>query len=860
MEITSLNLSSERRDTEIIIHDLCLKVVCYAPCCYGGGVKLRDGVHFINNELVHTDRDLLNSAEVMSCLEEECGQDWRSEAEDALYQQIMRGAPLCMACTDSYEPHVYTLADGTLSLTPKNDGVFIEDYNDLDADDDSDYDLYADDDFAKYNEDFDDAMIEADSRELAAEEATFKNDSTVELHYPTTTINTEEEEDCHLKEFKDSSLPPKCRVVYRKINGNLEVSYKSSSGYLFKCKSQLMKFEAKIKDMNDSQKNEGSSKLAQRLYPVDNNNEEQLEKVVEPSEIQEMLVNRSNVSSATKTIPSVFSTSLSIATTQSGSRNSSPSVSRVSTPKSSKSSPLLSAASTSLLGSKVSTPRRPDNSSARASKVSTAQAVSTPGVSKVSTPSGSNDSTPKASTVAVNSVQSPTVSKKTPKQRTPKLDKKLPTKDKSSGVSEKIVPLNSLDKMKAGEKRTSSPGRNNIEQEATKTLLPLPKNLLVVPGPSSDSPKISSTETKFEKAYQKVIQGLSVGKDPPTSADSKSKDVTKLVKAKKNMVGSEVKLKKPSSAPGSSSTPGPSSAPGSSSSTETSPTEPLDKTLQTAHCQVCKVDIPIDDVDKHIQESHSQGVNNKPGYCQLCPDKTIMTAHFLRKHRKDHHADVKNFRKKALLALKKDLDNSAVASDVADLDKTQPLPENDEDELIDEVDTSAEDIDKIGNFLSSTAPLPDHEHETVADIKALNNTINDPVNNKKKGRALGSKTKIKSLSGGSGKPTPKKRKSPRRVFTRVKRKTVSPKMKPVPDNDPGHPTSSLNARRKLEHVHSEGELCGDCSMTPRTPLTERREYSLARDNYIKEVGKKKGGNVKDEKIITISSKKKTVKK
>ena len=195
MEITSLNLSSERRDTEIIINDLCLKVVCYAPCCYGGGVKLRDGVHFINNELVHTDRDLLNSAEVMSCLEEECGQDWRSEAEDALYQQIMREAPLCMACTDSYEPHVYTLADGTLSLTPKNDGVFIEDYNDLDADDD--YDLYADDDFAKYNEDFDDAMIEADSRELAAEEATFKNDSTVELHYPTTTINTEEEEDCH---------------------------------------------------------------------------------------------------------------------------------------------------------------------------------------------------------------------------------------------------------------------------------------------------------------------------------------------------------------------------------------------------------------------------------------------------------------------------------------------------------------------------------------------------------------------------------------------------------------------------------------------------------------------------------------
>ena len=135
----------------------------------------------------------------------------------------------------------------------------------------------------------------------------------------------------------------------------------------------------------------------------------------------------------------------------------------VSTPKSSKSSPLLSAASTSLLGSKVSSPRRPDDSSARASKVSTAKAVSTPRVSKVSTPSGSNDSTPKASTVAVNSVQSPTVSKKTPKQRTPK----LPTKDKSSGVSEKIVPLNSLDKMKAGEKRTSSPGRNNIEQEAS---------------------------------------------------------------------------------------------------------------------------------------------------------------------------------------------------------------------------------------------------------------------------------------------------------------------------------------------------------------------------------------------------------
>ena len=110
-----------------------------------------------------------------------------------------------------------------MSLTPKNDGVFIEDYNDLDADDDSDYDLYADDDFAKYNEDFDDAMIEADSRELEAEEATFKNDSTVELHYPTTTINTEEEEDCHLKEFKDSSLPPKCRVVYRKINGSESV-------------------------------------------------------------------------------------------------------------------------------------------------------------------------------------------------------------------------------------------------------------------------------------------------------------------------------------------------------------------------------------------------------------------------------------------------------------------------------------------------------------------------------------------------------------------------------------------------------------------------------------------------------------
>ena len=284
--------------------------------------------------------------------------------------------------------------------------------------------------------------------------------------------------------------------------------------------------------------------------------------------------------------------------------------------------------------------------------------------------------------------------------------------------------------------------------------------------------------------------------------------------------------------------------------------------LETFVCHPCKKQsFPLRDLLKHKDQVHSHELKALRT-CDLCNNNELMKMHHLQKHRKEKH-DGEVFKKgrpkKELIksnhqALNDDISFTSQAS-TDELDDSSIGVGNISmdtstinDEILDNpLNSSAETVDKISDFLSQTVPLQTDD----VDVP------------KKGGRSKKPEAKQRSRSlGGAMKATPKKaKKSPRKNWTKKpKQASRSKVLAPVlSDNDPNHPTSSGNLRKKGRHVHDQSMDCSSCSLSPREKLPNAREYEteVIKDSVKKTKGKKRGQDpvVEEDKIISISAKK-----
>jgi len=284
--------------------------------------------------------------------------------------------------------------------------------------------------------------------------------------------------------------------------------------------------------------------------------------------------------------------------------------------------------------------------------------------------------------------------------------------------------------------------------------------------------------------------------------------------------------------------------------------------LETFVCHPCKKQsFPLRDLLKHKDQVHSHELKALRT-CDLCNINDLMKTNHLHQHRKKFHSQEvfkKGRPKKEVIksnhkALNDDisftsqastdvLDDSSISVGNISMDTSTINDEIFENSL----NSSAETVDKISDFLSQTVPLQTDD----VDVP------------KKGGRSKKPEAKQRSRSlGGAMKATPKKaKKSPRKNWTKKpKQASKSKVLAPVlSDNDPNHPTSSGNLRKKGRHVHDQSMDCSSCSLSPREKLPNAREYEteVIKDSVKKTKGKKRGQDpvVEEDKIISISAKK-----
>ena len=234
-----------------------------------------------------------------------------------------------------------------------------------------------------------------------------------------------------------------------------------------------------------------------------------------------------------------------------------------------------------------------------------------------------------------------------------------------------------------------------------------------------------------------------------------------------------------------------------------------------AKCQPCDIKFPVNDITNHMVENHGSK-NNKLRSCTFCKDNIFMTVHYFRKHMEIEHPDVpKGQRKGPSLSStpnsasrkKKDLESTPVSDYI-------PLPDHSNAaDLNVSLNSSAENLDKITEFLNRTAP---------ANVAVEPGEV---VPRKKRGRPplaeSEKKKRSRSLGGAKARPSPKKRKTQRK---KSKETPLKPKMS---DNDPNHPTSSVSLRKNRVHSHDSSKECSmNCSLSPNKSLPFSQEYKV----------------------------------
>merc|ERR1712098_62731 len=109
--------------------------------------------------------------------------------------------------------------------------------------------------------------------------------------------------------------------------------------------------------------------------------------------------------------------------------------------------------------------------------------------------------------------------------------------------------------------------------------------------------------------------------------------------------------------------------------------------------------------------------------------------------------------------------------------------------------------------LNISAPLPDA-------------VIHDQLQTKKRGRPKKDESRPRSKSLGGELKDLKPSKS--------RKQSTARKSKKLSDNDPAHPTSSVNLRQQGRHLH-DGDTsldCSTCSLSPKGPMSIQKEYSV----------------------------------
>ena len=260
-----------------------------------------------------------------------------------------------------------------------------------------------------------------------------------------------------------------------------------------------------------------------------------------------------------------------------------------------------------------------------------------------------------------------------------------------------------------------------------------------------------------------------------------------------------------------------------------------------ARCQPCNLKFPVEDITNHLMSHHSHEMT-KLKSCTKCKDNVVlMTAHHLRKHRDLVHPDIE---KPKTGRPRKDSKLSSTPKPAAKRKSkiVNTLPLNDSnfdlftnsDEFHKSADfepslndstSSAENIDKINDFLSKTAPV--QANESMVEHGEV-------VSKKKRGRPpiseADKKKRSRSLGGVKAKSSSKKRNN------QGKKSKVSPSKNVFSDNDPRHATSSVNLRKKgRKHSHDSSKECNmNCSLSPdkfeSMPVTKEYKVDSIQDS------------------------------
>jgi len=276
-----------------------------------------------------------------------------------------------------------------------------------------------------------------------------------------------------------------------------------------------------------------------------------------------------------------------------------------------------------------------------------------------------------------------------------------------------------------------------------------------------------------------------------------------------------------------------------------------------ARCQPCDTEFPVKDITNHLMSFHNHE-KTKLKSCTKCPDVVLMTVYHLRKHRELVHPESRGEKGRP-----RKNPNLASTPKPASQRKDEPVepfnlfdsftvPDefNRSDDLEASLNSSAENIDKIEDFLNKTAPAQ------------VNQSMLEPgevIPKKKRGRPslaeADKKKRSRSLGGVKAKPSPKKRKS------QGKKLKVTPVKPVIDDNDPRHATSSVNLRQNRVHSHDSSQECSmNCSLTPQKfgsmPLLKEYKVDSIEDSH-KVSNNKSGAKVaagNNNKVLSLHAK------
>ena len=257
-----------------------------------------------------------------------------------------------------------------------------------------------------------------------------------------------------------------------------------------------------------------------------------------------------------------------------------------------------------------------------------------------------------------------------------------------------------------------------------------------------------------------------------------------------------------------------------------------------AKCQPCNLEFPAADIPIHLAQAHGgDKPGTKPRSCTICRNNVLMKVHVLQKHRKEQHPNhVTHNKGRPKKEPSTPVNMSTPKSQLkAGKVSTPSIPSKakvEEDVFSNEpLNSSAEDIEKIGDFLSKTAPVP---AATKSQSKRGPNKTKNKGLNPVGGATPKKKSRSRSL-GGEKVPLRKVTKSPK---VTPKGKSGAKKLAPVlSDNDPKHPTSSVNLRRKGRHSHDSSMECAmNCALAPCPELPRAEGLQLDADTVIRDLG------------------------